>query len=515
MFSNNLFEFKSHFLLTIKRYKFIKKYWMPTKKNKKLTATDRAMAYFDDFYGSVFGTDRWIAIRRALERKHKYVAVVNNYGENENASKFLESHGAHNLRRLFKAQKEFNKNENTIEKIDTEQKSDSLERFIRNSGIAEIEEFYSQKSDFIIPEKLDVGKAIIGEQNTIKPEETVSKSIPNQSLAASLDTAKYDESRIIAANVGMRAVGLWTYVPASRLKGCEDWLPESEHYKYYSSADDYPLTIEEENELDFPSQLQVYSFESNTSNKFPEPKRGITGVYDYYLMDGASILPILALDLQPGDRVLDMCAAPGGKSLAILQTLLCRNLVTNDVSFSRVNRILKVFDEYLLNYSTDPKWNDEVTITNEDARHITDEHGFDKILVDVPCTTDRHSLKEDDNNIFKTSRIKERLTLPEEQSKILSNALHLCKVGGTVVYSTCTLSPIQNDGVVHMALKRAWEEHRVRATIKTLTKAFDPAQCLFKLCTDEVKPKFGQLVLPDVSSNFGPSYFCKIVKTQA
>lgn len=45
---------------------------------------------------------------------------------------------------------------------------------------------------------------------------------------------------------------------------------------------------------------------------------------DYYLMDAASLLPVLALGLQPGDTVLDLCAAPGGKTLALLQTGCCR-----------------------------------------------------------------------------------------------------------------------------------------------------------------------------------------------
>jgi len=45
------------------------------------------------------------------------------------------------------------------------------------------------------------------------------------------------------------------------------------------------------------------------------------GVLDYYMLDGGSLLPVLALGVNPGDRVLDMCAAPGGKSLMILQTL--------------------------------------------------------------------------------------------------------------------------------------------------------------------------------------------------
>lgn len=84
----------------------------------------------------------------------------------------------------------------------------------------------------------------------------------------------------------------------------------------------------------------------------------------------------------------------------------------------------------------------------------------------MPCTTDRHSLKENDNNIFKSSRIKERLRLPELQSELLVNGLKLLKPGGNLVYSTCTLSPIQNDGVVHMALRRISEETSMKFVIK-------------------------------------------------
>lgn len=86
--------------------------------------------------------------------------------------------------------------------------------------------------------------------------------------------------------------------------------------------------------------------------------------------------------------------------------------------------------------------------------------------MDVPCTTDRHSLAEDDNNIFRSDRIKERLRMPELQSDILINCMRLLKVGGTLVYSTCSLSPIQNDGVVNMALSKAFADFNITFTIK-------------------------------------------------
>lgn len=89
-----------------------------------------------------------------------------------------------------------------------------------------------------------------------------------------------------------------------------------------------------------------------------------------------------------------------------------------------------------------------------------------KILVDVPCTTDRHALMEDDNNIFKPTRLKERLQIPELQSAILSNCIKLLRPGGSLVYSTCSLSPVQNDGVVHMALSRVFAEFNISVTIK-------------------------------------------------
>lgn len=224
------------------------------------------------------------------------------------------------------------------------------------------------------------------------------------------------------------------------------------------------------------------------------------------------MLPPLLLDLRQGDRVLDACAAPGGKSLLMLQTLLPQQLICNDVMESRVNRIHKVMREYLIDYK---KWfvgrEPPLILQQGDARNLNEYGSFDKILVDVPCTTDRHSLNENDNNLFKPTRIKERLRLPELQANILSNCLRLLKPNGTLVYSTCSLSPVQNDGVVHMALQKSFHEWNLQFTINDLSRTIHLFRDIYRFEYSK-RLKYGQMVIPWLPANYGPMYFSKITK---
>lgn len=93
-------------------------------------------------------------------------------------------------------------------------------------------------------------------------------------------------------------------------------------------------------------------------------------------MDGASILPVLALDLQPEDAVLDMCAAPGGKTLSILQTLMPSLIVANDIKKARTNRIHNVIDQFLAGIG---QWHDKLFVTERDARYIDDKNAYNKV----------------------------------------------------------------------------------------------------------------------------------------
>ncbi|XP_036410552.1 5-methylcytosine rRNA methyltransferase NSUN4 [Megalops cyprinoides] len=252
--------------------------------------------------------------------------------------------------------------------------------------------------------------------------------------------------------------------------------------------------------------IKCFVFPKGDISRFRPARPDSCGSLGYYLLDAASVLPVLALDVQEGHTVLDLCAAPGGKTLALLQTLAIRRLAVNDASVSRTARLRRVLQSYI------PKelWTeDRVRITSFDGRKWgeLEREAFDRVLVDVPCTTDRHSLLEEDNNIFKRIRTKERQTLPLLQTQLLLAGIQAACPGGDVVYSTCTLSQLQNECVVEHAVHLAQEEMGITVHVRDLR----PLTHLFR-DTFHFAPniRLGELVLPHLTANFGPIYLCKL-----
>ncbi|XP_012786511.2 5-methylcytosine rRNA methyltransferase NSUN4 isoform X2 [Ochotona princeps] len=250
--------------------------------------------------------------------------------------------------------------------------------------------------------------------------------------------------------------------------------------------------------------LRCFTFARGDVSRFSPARLGSQGVLDYYLMDAASLLPVLALGLQPGDTVLDLCAAPGGKTLALLQTGCCRHLAANDLSTSRTGRLQNVLHSYV------PQGvRDVVRVTSWDGRKWGELEGdtYDRVLVDVPCTTDRHSLHEEENNIFKRSRKRERQMLPMLQMQLLAAGLLATKPGGYVVYSTCSLSHLQNEYVVQGTMELLANQYSIKVQVEDLThfrKHFVETFYFFPSC------QVGELVIPNLMANFGPMYFCKM-----
>ncbi|KAF7278361.1 hypothetical protein GWI33_008493 [Rhynchophorus ferrugineus] len=466
MFSYSVLKEINKVSKNFKRFKNPPNHWSVLR--KKVQPVDKALAHFDDFYKQVF-QKKWISIREGLLSKQKYVAVVNNYGDSEETRVQLELNGALNLRILFNLEKDYIKEE--LQTHSRKKLLDQISYLDRKLERESQKVSLKENEDDLLNSSIDAREC---------------------SLQSSLNSADIDYTRIIDSKNALSTEKLNEFVPATEIKGKEDFIFESTHYKM------------------FDKHLNIYCYEKDNKTQFDGATKSSTGVTNYYLMDGGSILPVLALDLKPGSKMLDMCASPGGKSLLALQTLYPNLIVTNDISHSRVQRIKSVFKEFI--YDFDENWlkSGKIHISNRDARFIEDKI-FDRILVDVPCTTDRHSLKENDNNIFKPSRIKERLKLPELQAELLFNALNIVKRGGIVVYSTCSLSPIQNDGVVGMALRKLWEETDYNAVVKDLTPALLQTRSVYNIAHPNLV-KLGHLVLPSKSQNYGPTYFCKIQK---
>lgn len=393
--------------------------------------------------------------------KHKYVALVNNFGDTEETIEALQAEGAINLRDIYniaKANLDLKSLNFSTLPPDDESSADSVDQ--RLSGILQRQQ-QNELSD-IYPQALDAGSDRTDEDGLAREEEP--KVDYKKSLEQVIrEDADIDDRRLVDSTLG--TAGLHEFIPATKLKGMEDWVLESDHYKYYSTTTDFPLSIEMETTLDFPENLHIFTYEKGNISDFAKARRSCTNVSSHYIMNGSSILPPLALGIQPGDRVLDACSSPGGKSLLMLQTLYPEVLVCNDIQHSRLNRVEKTLSEFIFDF--EEKWKGRRCLfTQKDARVIQDYGTYDRILVDVPCTTDRRAVMANENNIFKPTRVKERLQLPEMQAAILTNCLQLLKPGGSLVYATCSLSPVQNDGVVHMALSNVFRDYSITATIK-------------------------------------------------
>ncbi len=162
-----------------------------------------------------------------------------------------------------------------------------------------------------------------------------------------------------------------------------------------------------------------------------------------YVQEAASMIPPVVLDPKPGDMVLDMCAAPGSKSSQIAQYMKNKGvLICNDVSGKRLAPLG-------INLQRCGVTNTIITLM-EGWRFRGFE--FDKILVDAPCSgtgTIRKSLRT-----LKDWNPNSIRMMANQQKKLLATAFDNLKSGGTVVYSTCTLEPEEDEAVVSWLLER-------------------------------------------------------------
>lgn len=299
-------------------------------------------------------------------------------------------------------------------------------------------------------------------------------------------------------------------------QGCSDFIRATDNEAQPSLQQESGIVAEKESvcvsdnqqlsSLQLSPNIKCLVFPRGDISRFKPARPDNFGLLSYYLMDAASVLPCLALNVQEGHNVLDLCAAPGGKSLALLQTLSLGFLCVNDSSVSRTMRLKRVFKSYV---PTEHISDEKLRITSFDGTMWgeIERNTFDRVLVDVPCTTDRHSVMEDDNNIFNKHRAGERRRLPQLQAELLLAGIVAACPGGEIVYSTCTLSQLQNQSVVEQAIHLAHENYDIQLQVVDLRPLTHMFRKTFHFAPDL---PLGEMVIPHLAANFGPIYMCKL-----
>ncbi|MSS74478.1 RsmB/NOP family class I SAM-dependent RNA methyltransferase [Candidatus Pacearchaeota archaeon] len=168
----------------------------------------------------------------------------------------------------------------------------------------------------------------------------------------------------------------------------------------------------------------------------------------YYVQEVCSMMSVLALDPKPGERVLDVCASPGSKTTQIASKMQnSGTLIANDIKLDRI-RILAANLERCGVMNCVVTRNDGVGLC---VRLAETGFKFDKVLLDAPCSGEGTLRSSAKTFLMWNPKVIKKIS--REQKKLLANAFKCLKIGGSLVYSTCTHAPEENEEVVDFALK--------------------------------------------------------------
>ncbi len=235
----------------------------------------------------------------------------------------------------------------------------------------------------------------------------------------------------------------------------------------------------------------------------------IPGSQQSYFLDSASVLAALCLPLENAENLLDLCAAPGGKTLVLASRMpQDAKLSSNERSPERKHRLATVVQTCL------PAEISERVITScsDGATWCTRQSEcFDHILLDAPCSSERHVIADPKYlNTWSPSRIR---TVTTEQWALLSSAYRLLSPQGILLYSTCALCPEENDGMIERLYKKFNKDGSAFSLLEpdpdlNEVSAFAPSLTL----PGFEKTQYGYMIMPDRQNGAGPIYFSIIRK---
>lgn len=169
----------------------------------------------------------------------------------------------------------------------------------------------------------------------------------------------------------------------------------------------------------------------------------------YYIQEPSAMIPASLLPIEKGDKVLDLCAAPGGKSTELAAKLNGSGvLISNDISNSRIKALIKNLELFGVK---------NTIVLNETPEKLAKkmEGYFDKILIDAPCSGEGMFRK--DPAVMKYYEQNGVEYYHNIQKNIIRNAAKMLKPGGMLLYSTCTFSPEENEGTIQYLLQECPE----------------------------------------------------------
>jgi 16S rRNA (cytosine1407-C5)-methyltransferase len=236
----------------------------------------------------------------------------------------------------------------------------------------------------------------------------------------------------------------------------EDFL---RHYIEYHSSDYKPylrispLTDKEK----LIERLKGYGITLESIVNVPNAFRVISGsevagktlefiLGKYYIQSLSSMIPALVLNPNENEAVLDLCAAPGSKTTQLAELMNNKGtLIANEISTERLKSL--VFNV------------DKMSLVNIGILHGKGEllsgqfeNRFDKILVDAPCSA--LGITQKRGEVSNWWDVRKAAAMSDQQLRLLISAIKMCKVGGEIVYSTCTLTLEENELVVNKILEK-------------------------------------------------------------
>lgn len=225
----------------------------------------------------------------------------------------------------------------------------------------------------------------------------------------------------------------------------------------------------------------------------------------YYIQEPSAMAVVELLDPQPGEKILDLCAAPGGKTTHIADRLMGKGLlVSNEIHPARAKILSRNVERMGIHNGI---------VMNEASGHLAEylPEFFDRIVIDAPCSGEG-MFRKDEQARIEWSEDNVQLCV-KRQREILDNGARLLRPGGRMVYSTCTFSPEEDEEQIARFLERHPEfslvklpaEHRLPGLSASRTEKIDDSyfseDAMFRIWPHRVEGEGHFLALLEKTAN--------------